>query len=137
MRTRDGSQLAVSPTRAPKTILMVDPWGERGGGQALLVNIVAGLDRSLFKPVVVLLAPGPLAADLRRAGAIVYVFPRHRRRQVLMAARVAAGIAYVGRKERAAVIHINGVTVFPYCIPLRFDNWRASVLAHSRPTHQQ
>lgn len=57
------------------TILFVHQGAELYGSDKVLLNIVKGLDRKRFKPIVVLPEDGPLAEELKKAGIEIHFAP--------------------------------------------------------------
>jgi glycosyltransferase involved in cell wall biosynthesis len=55
--------------------LFFDHTAALGGGEIALLNLVSALDRQRFAPVVLLASPGPLVAELERAGIETHVLP--------------------------------------------------------------
>ena len=72
------SNAPVRQTNTPPnipTILFFDHTATLGGGEMALLNLVKGLDRSRFHPVVALGAEGTLQTRLIQAGVETYVIP--------------------------------------------------------------
>lgn len=89
---------------APR-VLVVAPWGERkGGAENLLWSWVRHADRSLVRPAVVLLGPGPFEAELRDGGVPAWTIPTGRLRQPHRAAGAVRALAALLRRERPALI---------------------------------
>ena len=59
----------------PVTVLYVQPSSEIGGSDIALYRLVAELDRSRYRPVVVLPRDGPLVANLRAVDVAVRFLP--------------------------------------------------------------
>ncbi len=59
----------------PATVLYIQPTSEIGGADIALYRLVTHLDRSRFRPVVVLPREGPLGTLMRREGVDVRIVP--------------------------------------------------------------
>ncbi len=103
---------------APPTVLYVHSSSGHYGADRQLLLIAGGLDRSRYRPLVVLPGEGALASDLRAAGVEVLVRPLSVLRRELASARGAASIAGAAvrdamrlgalvRQRRAALVHSN------------------------------
>jgi glycosyltransferase involved in cell wall biosynthesis len=88
----------------PPTILHVSHESECGGAEISLLELLGGLDRSRFRPVLVTSAEGPLAARAREARVPVHLIEMRRRLGWPAAVRSLARLA---RKEFAALVHAN------------------------------
>jgi glycosyltransferase involved in cell wall biosynthesis len=88
----------------PPTILYVSHETECGGAEISLLELLSGLDRSRFRPVLATSAEGPLAARARDARVTVHLIEMRRRTGWPAAARALARLA---RKEFAALVHAN------------------------------
>jgi glycosyltransferase involved in cell wall biosynthesis len=88
----------------PPTVLYVSHETECGGAEISLVELMRGLDRSRFRPVLVTSAEGPLAERAREAAVVVHLVEMRRRLGWPGAARTLARLA---RKEFAALVHAN------------------------------
>jgi glycosyltransferase involved in cell wall biosynthesis len=78
---------------APPTVLYVHSSSGHYGADRQLLLIAGGLDRSRYRPLVVIPGEGGLASDLRAAGVEVLVRPLSVVRRELASARGAASIA--------------------------------------------
>lgn len=56
-------------------IVFIDHTARLGGGEIALLNLIAQLDRRVFEPIVIVLAPGPLQDRLATIGCAVRVIP--------------------------------------------------------------
>lgn len=65
---------AGTPTK-PLRVLYVDHTASLGGGEIALLNLIRHVDRSRYRPVVVLFSDGPLRKQLIDVGAEVYLVP--------------------------------------------------------------
>jgi len=101
----------VSP---PRRILFVAPVGEKGGAEQVLVDIVRGLDRVRFTPLVVCLKPGPLVDELRALGVFAVGLRSHQTRQIHRVAGALRALARIVRAEKVDVLHANGGTMLFY-----------------------
>jgi glycosyltransferase involved in cell wall biosynthesis len=103
------------PHSSPATVLFVEssPTPAVGGSHHSLLQLVRGLDRARYRPVVAFSSDNPLLASFREAGAAVHVLggggARARGRVALGigAAREAAALLGVARREGAALVHAN------------------------------
>ena len=125
---KPASQTTVSPDgqRALPTILFFDHTASLGGGEIALLNLVQGLDRSRFRPLVVLGEAGALSQKLEAAGVEIRVFPIARDvaqtrkdslgagsllrlRAIAQSAAYARRLARLIRQENAALVHTNSL----------------------------
>jgi glycosyltransferase involved in cell wall biosynthesis len=100
-------------------ILYVQPNSEIGGSDLALLRIVAALDRNRFDPIVLLPQEGPLAPQLREAGATVRLLPMMQLRTLPSPSYQAgyltrfwptvARLSRVIREEQAALVHTNSL----------------------------
>lgn len=61
--------------KSPRTILYADHTAKLGGGEIALLNLLSALDRTRYRPLVVLAEDGPLVEKLRAAGIETTVLP--------------------------------------------------------------
>lgn len=66
---------AAAPPDGPVPILFLNLYAEMGGAENALLELLAGLDRARFPPVVAVASDGPLVARLRDAGVECRVVP--------------------------------------------------------------
>ena len=88
----------------PPTILYVSHEAACGGAEISLLDLLHGLDRSRFRPVLVTSAEGPLADRAREGRVPVHSVEMRRRLGWPGAMRELGRIA---RKEFAALVHAN------------------------------
>jgi glycosyltransferase involved in cell wall biosynthesis len=103
----------------PATVVYVQPSSEVGGSDIALFRLVGALDRSRFRPVVVLPGDGPLVASLRAANVPVRFVPMLQLRPIrdpVYQLRFALGfwpavirLARLIQRERAQVVHSNSL----------------------------
>jgi glycosyltransferase involved in cell wall biosynthesis len=110
----------------PKTVLFFDHTAALGGGEVALLQLVQHLDRSRYRPLVVLASDGPLRAELLRAGVETHVIPLapnvvHTRKDSLGGASllrlgaIAQTLSYIRRlarfirSRRADIVHTNSL----------------------------
>ncbi|MCB0115878.1 MAG: glycosyltransferase family 4 protein [Caldilineaceae bacterium] len=98
----------------PIPILYLDHAPIWGGAEAVLINLLSEIDHNRFRPLVATPAEGFLAAPLRRAGIeqAHVTFGRLNEAGILLPlhlARAVWQVAYLARKENAAIIHSNTV----------------------------
>lgn len=98
----------------PATVLFVDPVGEVGGAERVLLDLVAGLDRSRFRPVVACLRPGPLVEEAQRRGAEAVGFPAHRLRQPHRVAHAVHRLRRLVAETEAEIVHANAGHLLVY-----------------------
>lgn len=108
------------------TILYLDHTAKMGGGEIALLNLVRSLDRSRFRPIVVLASDGPLAEKLKNAGIEVVLLPLDssvvdtrihtlgagslvKFRQIASVVTYARRIARLAGEIDASVIHTNSL----------------------------
>lgn len=97
-----------------KRILFVDPVGEKGGAEVVLRDIVCGLDRSRFQPLVTCLKPGPFVEELRAMGIPVFALHAHKTRELHHVAAAVLQLNQIIRRERIDLVHGNGCTMLFY-----------------------
>ena len=97
-----------------KRILFVDPVGEKGGAEVVLRDIVCGLDRSRFQPVVACLKPGPFVEELRTMGIPVFALRAHKTRELHHVVAAVLQLSQIIRRERIDIVHGNGCTMLFY-----------------------
>lgn len=98
----------------PKRILFLDHAPILGGAEIALLNLIAGLDRRRFTPLVATAQDSPLAHELAAAGieSLAVPFGRLNRAGAAMPAnliRAAWAVAAIVRGRGIAVIHTNTV----------------------------
>ena len=81
--------------RARKNILYIDHTAKLGGGEIALFNLIANLDQSRFRPVVLLFSDGPLAQKLRETNVELHILPLSR--ELLDARKDSLGASSLGR----------------------------------------
>lgn len=89
-------------------MLYVNPAAERGGGEVILLNVLRFLPKHDFRAEVVLLAQGPLAAELRASGVRTYVLPAGRFRQPWHLLRTLGHLARLAQRRNIALIESAG-----------------------------
>lgn len=94
-------------SRDPRRILYLEPVGEKGGAEVVVLDLVRNLDRSRFAPMVACLREGPLADELTALGVPVFVFGPHRVRQVHRVAATIARLARLLREQEIDLVHAN------------------------------
>ncbi len=97
-----------------KRILFVDPVGEKGGAEVVLRDIVCGLDRSRYEPLVACLKPGPFVEELRALGIPVFALRAHKTRQLHHVAAAVLQLSSIIQRERIDLVHGNGCTMLFY-----------------------
>lgn len=97
-----------------KRILFLEPVAERGGAEVVLIELLKNLDRTRFEPHVALLADGPLAGEVQPLAAGVYVFPRHRVRQLGVTACTIVKLARLVRRAGIDLVHTQGTKTHLY-----------------------
>ncbi len=97
-----------------KRILFIDPVGEKGGAEVVLRDIVCGLDRTRFEPLVVCLKPGPFVEELRALGIRVFALRAHRTRELHRVAAAVWHLTQIIRREHIDLVHGNGCTMLFY-----------------------
>lgn len=112
-------------------VLYLQSNSEIGGSDVSLLRIVEGLDRSRFRPVVVLPSHGPLTKPLEERGAKVVVVgamlklttrkgPLYHVRFLANYPRAVARLARVIRRERIDLVHTNTLhNLYGYAAALR------------------
>jgi glycosyltransferase involved in cell wall biosynthesis len=88
-------------------VLFVDPVGEKGGAEVVLLDLVRGLDRRRFTPLVACLGTGPFVEELKADGVATFALPPHRVRQPHRVARTIRSLSEIIRREQVDVVHAN------------------------------
>jgi glycosyltransferase involved in cell wall biosynthesis len=104
---------------APATVVYVQPSSEVGGSDIALFRLVAALDRTRYRPVVVLPGDGPLVMSLRAANIPVRFVPMLQLRPIRDPAYqirfclafwpAVFRLARLIRRERAQLVHSNSL----------------------------
>lgn len=90
-------------------ILLVTASPDRGGAETVVLQLIAGLDRTRVEPLVVALAAGSFQEELREAGALLVEAGTIRRmRGVARTVGVVGKLAAAIRRERIAIVHTHG-----------------------------
>jgi glycosyltransferase involved in cell wall biosynthesis len=97
-----------------RRILFLNTVGVIGGQEMVLLDMVRGLDRHRFEPVVATMLPGPVPEMVRAEGTPSYVLPPHRLRRPLTLGRSLAALARIVSRERIELIHCNGDSLLFY-----------------------
>lgn len=107
----DGGHVRGSPR-----VLLVDSVGyeDLGGASTVLNEIIAGVDRRRFAPVLACLSEGRWPELVRASGTAAYSFPRTRLRSPKNLFGVVMGLRGVIRSEGIALIHASENTALPY-----------------------
>lgn len=98
----------------PKRVLFVDPVGEKGGAEVVLLDIVRGLDRARFEPVVACLKPGPLVEEFRGLGVPTFALCSHKTRELNQVARAVVQLRKIIQSQSIDLVHGNGGTMLLY-----------------------
>jgi glycosyltransferase involved in cell wall biosynthesis len=98
----------------PKRVLFVNPVGEKGGAEVVLLDIARGLDRARFEPLVACLKPGPFVEELRALQVPAFALRAHKGRELHRVIAAVAELAGVIRRERIDLVHGNGCTMLFY-----------------------
>src|SRR5262245_36484271 len=101
------------PSR-PTTILYVAWAPFFSGAERALLILTEHLDRTKYRPLVIVGTDGKLAVELKAKDICTHVIPIAYlgARQLSSWARCIARIGQVARKERAAVVHANDLPSF-------------------------
>ena len=86
-------------------ILHVTAAGERGGLEVVLLNVLRCVDRSLFKPEVLLLQDGPFLADVEETATETHVIAVGRVREMHKVTGAIAEIVKLVRSRKIDVVH--------------------------------
>jgi glycosyltransferase involved in cell wall biosynthesis len=103
-----------------KRILFLEPVGERGGAEVVLIELLKNIDRTRFEPHVALLADGPLAGEVKSLAASVHVYRRHRVREVGATVSTIAALARLVRERSIDLVHTQGTKTHLYGAAVRF-----------------
>lgn len=112
--------------REPRTIVFFDHTATLGGGEIALLNLLLALDQTLWKPVVVLGAHGPLADKLRESSIETRILPldaqvaqarkdslgsdkASRVRQALSSLQYVARLSLLLKQSSARILHTNSL----------------------------
>jgi glycosyltransferase involved in cell wall biosynthesis len=102
----------------PRRILYLEPVGERGGAEVVLLDVLRHLDRTCYEPHVALLADGPLRAELADL-ADVHVFPQHRVRHIWRTSVTILKLVSLTQQLGIHLIHTQGTKTHLYGGALR------------------
>ena len=105
-----------------KKILYLHTGAEMYGADIILLTLLIGLDKSKYKPIVVLPSDGPLVEELKKNNIEVHIeeYPVLRRQYFTLKGIVKYIINYVesckkiGRiveKEKIDIVHVNTIAV--------------------------
>jgi glycosyltransferase involved in cell wall biosynthesis len=97
-----------------RRILFLDPVGEKGGAEVLLLQLAVRLDPDRFQPSVVCLKPGPFLEELRSAGVPARALRAHRTRHLLHVMRTIHELSCIIEGEGIDLVHGNGCTMLLY-----------------------
>ena len=95
-------------------VLFLEPLGEKGGAEVVLVDLAAHVDRARFNPIVVTLRPGPLVAELTASGVDTLSLQAHRTRQVHRIASTIRQLRNLIRERDVRLVHANGGSMLLY-----------------------
>ncbi|GBC82472.1 N-acetyl-alpha-D-glucosaminyl L-malate synthase [bacterium HR10] len=90
--------------RRPSSIIFVLPVGERGGAESVFFEIVRGLDRARFAPLVVFLRDGPFVREVQDAGIPVHLRPITRLRDPFNYGRAVEALRRVFLRQEARLV---------------------------------
>jgi glycosyltransferase involved in cell wall biosynthesis len=113
------------------TIVYVQPTSEVGGSDVALARLVKHLDRSRYRPVVVLPRQGPVVPLLTAAGAEVRILPMRQLRSlpsVSYQARFVAGFASTVARLRKVLMEENAQLVHSNSLFSLYGAWAAASL---------
>lgn len=94
--------------RETRRVLFINPAAQRGGSEAGLINIIRHTPPLTYRFIVVLLARGPLASELRLLGVRVYVIPAGRFRYMGKTILAIYHIARLALKEKVSLLSSAG-----------------------------
>jgi glycosyltransferase involved in cell wall biosynthesis len=95
-------------------VLHVSAAAERGGLEAILLNIVNCLDRSRFHPIVVLLEGGPLFKEVEETRTEAYVVLAGRVRNIVKGGRAVASLVRLIRHRQVHLVHSHNAKAHIY-----------------------
>jgi glycosyltransferase involved in cell wall biosynthesis/GT2 family glycosyltransferase len=97
------------PHAAPRRALLVESIGYAAlGGAAMVTNeIIQGVDRARYVPVLVCLSKGKWPDAVRASGTQAYALPRARLRSPINLVRVVVGLRTIIRREGIDVVHVS------------------------------
>lgn len=96
-------------------ILYINPAGERGGAETVLLNILRHLDRQRFQATVVCLQDGAFVNELREQSDVdVEVVPMGRFRSLSDARRVIQRLQDIIHRDAIDLVHANGTGAHLY-----------------------
>ena len=91
----------------PVRVLYISPVSERGGAEAVLMNILKFHDRHAFEPIVCFLRPGPLVDEAARHGTRVVTLQAERIRNLPASLGLVRTIRQLIRTERIDIVFGN------------------------------
>lgn len=95
-------------------VLHVAPVAERGGLEAILLNILNGLDRSRVLPYVVLLEDGPFVREVEETHTEIHVISSGRVRDLFRGAMAVRRLVHLLRERRIDVVHSHNAKAHIY-----------------------
>lgn len=97
-----------------RRILLVTPFGAMGGAERVLTGLARHLPDHGWDPVAAVLEPGPVADQLRAAGAEVEVLPSGRIRQLHRGLATIRGLRRLAREQHVDLVFDNMSTAHLY-----------------------
>jgi glycosyltransferase involved in cell wall biosynthesis len=88
-------------------VLYLSPVGERGGAEAMLLQILKYQNRDVFEPLTGFLHDGPLIEEVESLGVPTVLFPATRFRRILTTVRTIRSIRSFLRQERIGLVFGN------------------------------
>lgn len=95
-------------------ILYVSAAAERGGQEIILLNIVKGLDRSRFAPLVLFLEEGSFVREVQEVGVDTHIIKAGRVRNLLQGARAIAEIGQLIKQKSIHLVHTHNAKAHLY-----------------------
>src|SRR4051794_17466360 len=114
VRVQDRGGLSNESGNRSMRVLFVEPVGERGGAESVLLDLVTRLDRSRVQPSVVCMREGPLVAELIHRGIPTAVIPTTRLRDPLNYIGAIARLWQLIRSQSFDVVVAYGTKAHGY-----------------------
>ncbi|WP_455614570.1 hypothetical protein [Bacteroides congonensis] len=133
-----------------KTILYVFHCSTIGGGSYCLLNILKTVDRSLYKPIVLLANDGPLVEEIKKLSIDVFFYPEMdsvpynlslmKRGTVAKYHKInksLSGFATLVKKINPDVVYLNSMMLYPYLKPVKKEGYKTIIHIREHWSHHE
>lgn len=132
------------------TILYVFHCSTIGGGSYCLLNILKTVDRSLYKPIVLLANDGPLVEEIKKLSIDVFFYPKMdsipynlsltKRGTIAKYHKIhksLSGFATIVRKINPDVVYLNSMMLYPYLKPAKKEGYKTIIHIREHWSHKE